>query len=99
MEGGLVGFLANVMDVDTEADDADKGVASVGLFMDHDRNFEALVMRYEPGPFTFFGINNGVGNPVIHMQWIKGSEVERRRETLMRRKKNGIWVPNCPQGT
>lgn len=54
------------------------------------------MFRLEFPILSFFGVTlPGLGRPIIHFQHLKGSEVERRRETILRRRVRvgGTWGP------
>jgi hypothetical protein len=75
---------------------------NVGIFQNPDGHNEAVVFRLEFPATSLFGIplgGSGSG-PKIHFQMVKGSEVERRRSTLLRRRRRDSvssdwrqWIP------
>jgi len=68
---------------------------SLGVFL-NDGAFEAVVSRFEAPVVSLFGVKvPGAGRPIIHFQYLKGSEVERRRASILRTRVGGVWIPNC----
>ena len=67
---------------------------SLGVFL-NDGDFEAVVFRFEAPVVSLFGVTvSGAGRPIIHFQYAKGSEIERRRKSILRtRVSGGAWVP------
>lgn len=71
----FLGLLGTVLDLTAEEapSTADGSEFSFGLFLDQDKNFEALVFRLRHQDLTFFGVSapdQSAGGPVIHMQVI-----------------------------
>jgi len=105
IEGGVLGILASFLASNTGSivPPESKSGNSIGIFQNPEGENEAVVLRLEMPATTLFGIPTGSGRPVIHFQYVKGSEVERRRKTILRtRRSNGdgtftTWVPNCAQ--
>lgn len=103
-DGLLSGLLSSIFAVD-EAVEAvlpkGKSGNSVGIFQNPDGENEAIVLRLEFPVTSLFGVT--VGGPRVHFQVIRGSEVERRRQTILRKRSRentdvnyGEWVNNCP---
>ena len=67
---------------------------SLGVFL-NDGDFEAVVLRLEAPVISLFGVTiPGAGRPIIHFQYAKGREIQRRRESILRtRVSGGSWVP------
>lgn len=108
IEGGLGGILASILEDEVLGPDfplppLESASNSIGIFQDPDGATEAVVLRVEFPVTTLFGVplrNVGVGRPIVHFQYVKGSEVERRRATLLRKKQRGSsgpFVANCRQ--
>lgn len=67
---------------------------SIGVFL-NEGEFEAVVLRIEAPVLSLFGVTiPGAGRPIIHFQYAKGSEIQRRRESILRERTNGgPWIP------
>ena len=66
---------------------------SLGVFF-NDRDFEAVVLRFNFPVISLFGVTiPGAGRPTIHLQYVKGSEIEQRRESILRIRVGGDWIP------
>jgi hypothetical protein len=60
---------------------------SIRIFQNPDGQTDAVVFRLEFPAASLFGIPPGGGSPKIHSQMVKGSEVERRQSTILRRRR------------
>lgn len=97
--GGPLGILANFLlseAGDVGIDTATSG-NSIGIFRNPEGDTEAVVLRLEMPPISLFGI--GAGRIGIHFQHVKGSEIQRRRTTLLRKRTRsstdddwGLWI-------
>ena len=67
---------------------------SLGVFL-NDGDFEAVVFRLEFPVTSLFGVTipSASGRPIIHFQYVKGSEIERRRESILRTRVGDAWIP------
>lgn len=103
LEGGLAGILGNIIEtaVEKEGGATQSAGSSIGVFLNQDRAFEAFVIRVQTPTMSFFGMTFGGPSIAIHFQYVKGVEVQRRRQTMLRmRTKNndgswGEWIGNC----
>ncbi|CAB9504369.1 Inherit from bactNOG: repeat protein [Seminavis robusta] len=107
IEGGLGGILSRALEQAIPDNDVlpplESAGNSIGVFQDAEGRTEAVVFRLEFPVNTLFGVPLGGGaRPVIHFQYVKGSEVERRRQTLLRSRpipetgeQPRPWVTNC----
>ena len=67
---------------------------SVGVFV-NGGGFESLVLRLEAPVASLFGLKVSGSQPTIHFQYVKGSEINRRRESNLRTSATDEenWVP------
>jgi hypothetical protein len=80
------------------ASDNQGGGLAFGVYFNQERVPQAVVFKYQPRTLEFFGLSAGSVGPTLHLQWVEGAEVERRRSTLLRKKDaNGNWISNCAQ--
>jgi hypothetical protein len=98
IEGGLLGLLSSVLSDNVDLPPSISTGNSIGIFQNDDGENEAVVFRLEFPVTSLFGVSTGSGRPFVHFQLIKGSEVERRRQTVLRTSTGGgPWIPNCAQ--
>lgn len=102
IEGGIVGILSKILasNADVALNEATQSSGnSIGVFQGPDGENEAVVFRLEFPVMSLFGVTLPSLRPVVHFQVIKGSEVERRRQTILRMKprSSSLWVANCQQ--
>jgi hypothetical protein len=98
LEGGLGGPLASMLAETADAPTTQASGNSIGIFQHPNGENEAVVFRVEFPVMSIFGVTfPGIGRPIVHFQFIKGSEVERRRQTILRRRAStgSPWIYNC----
>ena len=86
LKDGLVGVLGTFLEtqIEKKGGATQSSGSSIGVFVDQDKKFQAAVLRLQTPSISFFGATFGQGSPIIHLQYLKGSEVERRRQTMLR---------------
>jgi hypothetical protein len=109
--GGFAGILSTVLTSVADANNVsfpeDASGNSIGIFQNPDGENEAIVFRLEFPVASLFGITAAGTKPdvkpVVHFQYVKGSEIERRRQTILRTRTRvslnapfANWVNNCP---
>lgn len=95
IEGGVAGVLASFLDSEL-GNGAKASGNSIGVFQNAEGENEAVVFRLEFPVASLFGVTLA-GGPKVHFQLVKGSEVQRRRATLLRKRRRSIstedWGP------
>lgn len=98
LAGALGSFIDSALTDPPTVSDPSGGGFTFGLYFDQSKVFQAVVFRVQPPTWSFFGIQvSGAIAPTVHLQWVKGAEVERRRLSILRTKVGGNWIPNCKQ--
>lgn len=84
---------------DTGSVEQDAFPTSIGIFQDADGEVEAVVFRFHLPVSSLFGVSAGA-SPFVHFQSVKGSEIYRRQQTLLRKAYRnstadewGVWIP------
>jgi len=75
------------------------GGFSVGVFLDKDDDVKSVLFRVGSPQMFVFGVPLVPASTKIEVQWFKGSEMERRRGSILRVeevKGSGVYVENCP---
>ena len=99
IEGGVGGMLASILSDQPSPSGIPpvKAGNSIGIFQNPEGENEAVVLRLEKPATSLFGVEfGGTSRPVIHFQYLKGREVERRRKTILRTRRRlsgGDWSP------
>jgi hypothetical protein len=93
IKGGLAGILASFLESATDAPASLGSGNSIGVFQNPNGENEAVVFRLEFPVASLFGVTLASG-PKVHFQFVKGSEVQRRRSTILQKRKRATTDTN-----